>query len=107
MVSGDETTLLAAQLSCIIMQHSKSRTWIAVINTDLVRVEAYVAGTVIVSVGDTLSGRAKISRKREDVACTEEIEKAMLISLPEVGKKHLELLAEAMHRKKRKRPFSL
>ena len=49
----------------------------------------------------------KIVIKREDVACTEKIEKALLISLPEVGKKHLELLAEAMHRKKRKRQFSL
>ena len=44
--------------------------------------------------------------KREDVACTEEVERAMFISLPEVGKKHLELLAEGMHREKRKRPFS-
>ena len=35
------------------------------------------------------------------------LERAMLISLPEVGKNHLELLAEGMHREKRKRQFSL
>ena len=73
------------------MQHSKLRTWIAVINADLVRVEAYVAGTVIVSVRDTLSGKdTKIVIKREDLAwpCTEEIERSLL----KVRKKHLELL---------------
>ena len=45
--------------------------------------------------------------QKEDVACTEDVERAMLISLPEVGKKQLELLAEAMHRVKRKKGSSL
>ena len=53
--------------------------WIAVIIADLVRIETDVAGAVIMSVGDTLSGYTD-HIKREDAArpCTEEIEKQCL-----------------------------
>ena len=63
------------------------RTWIAVIIADLVRVETYVAGTVIMSVGDTLSGRTH--RSYQERKCSYAMHrgdrKATLISLLEVG----------------------
>ena len=80
------TSQLAPQLICVKMQHSKSCVrglQSSPCIADLVRIETYVAGTVIMSVGDTLSGRHHI--KREDAAMHRGDRKATLISLLEVG----------------------